>query len=394
MDFLMTAPVKPRFFLMGIGFKQGLSTKKGLDSLFSNHQSKKNRFLDLLASHRIKNVAGQFHGIDLSHVDLTNIDLSGVDLTGANLTSANLSGAKLVGTNLTNAKLIRTILCNANLTDVILTNIVTDRITQLSLQQASNQQWVEAAQKAIDHFEPKWEKLKSIDGFNAFETVLKQLLKNKVTTAEIVEVIKSVIDSPEICRLVFLAAQSADVKCHTHLLTIFNAVQVLARFGKLLDENAPEQEILALAKSLVKQNLLDEATLPLMRHQWSEGRRASNSDGTGPNVNDALKVQLALRHQLATQLNLPFPIKHPMDATEIAGLTNSDKEFAIELINKYSNDQDELVEALIALPVWQLYLERVLGKKINWAELDESQQIAMEVLLRQETEKMVCGTCV
>lgn len=389
MDFIITTPVQPRFFLMGIGFKHGLTTKKGLDSLslFSN-QSKKKKFLDLLASYRAKNVVGQFHGIDLSHADLSNIDLTGIDLTGANLTSANLSGAKLIGTNLTNAKLIRTILCNANLTDVILTGVVTDRITQLSLQQASNQQWLEAAQKAIENFDQKWEKAKSIDGFNAFETVLKQLLKNKVTTVEIVEVIDTALNSPEIGRLVFQAVQGVDVNCYAHLLTTFNTIQVLARFGKLLTNNQTQQ-LLDLAVGLVKQNALDEATLPLMRHQWSEGRRAPNSDGTGPNVFDALKVQLALRYQFTSQLNLPLPAKHPMDAIDVAGLMLSDKEFVLELINNSINDQDEIVEALIALPIWQLYLERVLNIQINWTDLDEAEQITLEEFLRQETKKII-----
>lgn len=314
----MTAPVKPRFFSKESGVRNGWDNHKAIDSIFFT-QSKRQKFLDLLATQRTKNVAGQFHGIDLSHVDLSNVDLTGIDLTGANLTSANLSGAKLIRTNLTNTKLIRTIFCNANLTDVILTGVIIDRITQLSLQEASNQQWVEVAQKTIDDFNQKWEKLKSIDGFNAFETVLKRLLVNNVTTSEIIEVIRSVIHSPEICRLVFLAAQGADANCYAHLLTIFNTVQALARFNKLMGENAGPQKILALAKGMIRQNLLDETTLPIMRHQWSEGRRASNGDGTGPDVNEALQVQLALRHQLAAQLSLPFPIKNSMNATEIAG---------------------------------------------------------------------------
>jgi hypothetical protein len=388
MDFIMTAPVKPRFFWKGSGVKHGLDNHTGLDSLFLT-QSKRQRFLDLLAAQRAKNGPAQFHGIDLSHVDLSNIDLSGVDLTGANLTSANLSGAKLIGTNLTKAKLIRTILCNANLTDVILADIVVDRITQLSLQQASNQQWYEAAQQSIDDFNQKWEKLKSIDGFNAFETVLKRLMANNVTTNEIVEVIESVIRSPEIRRLVFIAAQGADAGCYAHLLTIFNTAQVLARFDKLQSENAPQQEILALAKGMIRQNLLDETTLPVMRHQWSEGRRTCNGEGTGPDVAEALKVQLALRHQLATQLRLPFPIKKPVNSVDVAELNSSDKEFVVDLINKCMKDKDDLIDALIALPIWQLYLERILGKKVAWSDLDEAEQIAMETLLRAETEKVV-----
>jgi|GEM_PF-5950477 len=387
----MTAPVKPRSFSKESGVRNGWDNNKTVvDSIFFT-QSKRQRFLDLLATQRAKNLAGQFHGIDLSNVDLSNVDLTGVDLTGANLTSVNLSGTKLIRTNLTNAKLIRTIFCNANLTDVILTGVIIDRITQLSLQEASNQQWIEVAQKSIDGFNQQWEKLKSIDGFTAFETVLKRLLVNNVTASEIVEVIESVIHSPEICRLVFLAVQGADANCYAHLLTIFNTVQALARFNKLMGENAGSQKILVLAKGMIRQNLLDDTTLPIMRHQWSEGRRVSNGDGTGPNVNDALQVQLALRHQLAAELGLPFPVKDSMNATEIAGLNNSDKEFAIDLIGNYMNDQEELVETLIALPVWQLYLERVLGEKLNWADLDESEHIAIEALLRHETQKIVCA---
>lgn len=424
----MTAPAKPHFFSKGSGLKQGLDKNKGLENIFFT-QSKREKFLDLLATPRTKNVPGQFHGIDLSHADLSHVDLSGTDLTGANLTNTNLTGAKLIGTNLTRAKLIRTIFCNANLAGVIVTDSVIDRTTQLSLQQGLNQQWIEAARKSIAHFDQKWEKLKGIEGFNAFETVLKRLPKNDITTSEIVEVITFVLHSPDICRLVFLAAQGADVRCYAHLLTIFNTAQGLVKFSKLFNShgedatpmhesamtalspnlspasgregrseplrdfhvnaNANQQEILDLALSMIRQNLLDETTLPIMRQQWSEGRRVCNGEGTGPNVNEALEVQLALRHQLAAHLSLPFPIRNPMRATDIAKLNCSDKEFAIDFVHMHMSDQDQIIDALISLPVWQLYLERVLSKKLVQVELDETKQIAVDALLRQETEKIL-----
>jgi len=394
----MTAPVKPRAFLNRSALTQGVDNNQGLENIFFT-QSKQRKFLDLLATQRTKPVTGQFHYIDLSHADLSHVDLSGLDLTGVNLTNANLTGANLTRTNLTKAKLVRTILCNALLADVVLTDAVIDRTTQLSLQQAKNQQWVEAAQKSIDNFNQQWEKLKGVDGFNAFETVLKQLLKNDVTTAEIVEVIAVIIQSADIRDLVFLAAHGVDVNCYAQLLAVFNTIQGLARFGKLLDDNACQQEILNLAKRMATQDLLDEATLPTMRHQWSEGRRACNGEGTGPNFSEALNVQLALRHQLAAQLELPFPIKNPMNAVHIAELNQSDQEFAIDFVTKHLSDQNALIDALTTLPAWQLYLKRILGKKIMLTdldeqldELDEAQQIAQEMRLSHETEKIV-GAC-
>lgn len=387
MDFIITSPIQPRAFFKGSGLRNGGDNSKGLDNIVFIH-SKQKRFLDLLAAQRKKNVPGQLHGIDLSHLDLSNLDLSGIDLTGANLTNTNLSGAKLIGTNLTNATLIRTIFTNATLDRINLTNAVIDRTAQLSLRQAINQRLYEAAQKSIDGFHQKWEKLKGIDGFNAFEAVLKRLnelsLNTGVTMSEIIEVIDSIIKSPEIGRLVFTAAQSADMNCDASLLTIFNTAQGLTKFGKLLSDNAEQKEILALAKSMVRQNLLDEAILPIMRNQWSEGRRSCNGNGTGPKVNEAMKVQLALRQQLASKLQLPAPVKNSLNAIDIAGLTHSDIEFAVDLINKHVNDQEQLIDALIALPLWQLYLERVLKIKI-----DEAHQIDIDALLQLETEKIV-----
>jgi hypothetical protein len=395
MNFSMAPDLKLPLFL---NFKSNIlkikkSNQSGLENFFST-QSKRQRFLEQLANQRIKNIPGQFHGIDLSYVDLSNIDLSDIDLTGANLTSANLSGSKLIRTNLTGAKLSRTIFHNANLTNVILTNVVIDRLTQLAIQQAFNQQWYEAAQKSIAGFNQEWEKLKTVDGFNAFDTVLKRLnessLQSGVTIGEIVEVIEAVVQSPDIRRLIFMTAQGVDVSCYAHLLTVFNTAQGLARFDKLRRTNAAQQEILALAQGMVRQNLLDETTLPIMRQQWSEGRRVCNEEGTGPNIDGALNVQLALRHQLATQLNLPCPIKNPMEFTDSAGLNHSDKEFAVDFIDQYMSDDELIVEALISLPVWQLYLEYVLGKKIIETDLDEPLQIAMDEMLRHETEKMMC----
>lgn len=388
----MTTPVKSRAVLGKSGLRQGEDNNKGLENIFFT-QAKQRKFLDLLATQRTKPVAGQFHYIDLSHADLTHVDLSGLDLTGVNLTNANLTGANLTSTNLAKAKLVRTILCNALLADVDLTDATIDRTTQLSLQQAKNQQWVQAAQKSIKNFNQQWEKIKGMDGFNAFETVLKHLLRNDVTTAEIVEVIAAIVQSADIRDLVFLAAHGVDVHCYAHLLAVFNTIQCLARFGKLLDENACQLKILDLATRMATQNLLDEATLPIMRHQWSEGRRACNGEGTGPNFNEAHNVQLALRHQLAAQLELPFPVKNPKNAVHIAELNQSDKEFAIDFVNKHLCDQSALIDALTTLPAWQLYLKRIFRKKMMWAELDEelneAQKIALETRLSKQTEKVV-----
>lgn len=384
----MTPHIKSRTFEKGLGLKNGGCNNKGLENIFFIH-SKQKKFLDLLASPHKKNVPGQFHDMDLSHIDLSNVDMSGIDLTGANLTNSNLSGAKLNGANLTNATLVRTIFSNTKLVDINLTNAVIDSTTQLSLRQAANQHLYDVAQKSIVGFNQKWDKLKDIDGFNAFEAVLKRLnelsLKNGVTTSELIEVIDSILKSPEICRLVFIAAQSADVNCHASVLTIFNTTQGLTKFGKLLNDNAGQKEILALAKSMVKQNLLDEAILPVMRNQWSEGRRSCNGNGTGPKVSEAMKVQLALRQQLAAPLQLPAPVKNALNAVDVAGLTHSDIEFAIDLINNHVDDQEQLIDALIALPSWQLYLERVL--KIKIVQMDNDDDI--DVLLQQETEKIV-----
>jgi hypothetical protein len=257
---------------------------------------------------------------------------------------------------------------------------------RLITQQAFNEQWYEAAQQSIPGFNQEWERLKTVDGFNAFETVLKRLnessLQSNVTVAEIVEVIEAVVQSPDIRRLILIAAQG-DVNCYAHLLTAFNTAQGLARFDKLRRTHAAPQEMLALAQGMVRQNLLDETTLPIMRQQWLEGRRGCNEEGTGPDINGALNVQLALRHQLAQQLNLPCPIKNPLSVTHKAGVNHSDKALAIELINQYMNDDEQIVEALIALPVWQIYLERLLGKQMFEDDSDE--------VLRNETGKIIAA---
>ncbi|MCD6026264.1 MAG: pentapeptide repeat protein [Solimicrobium sp.] len=374
------------------GSGNGGDNKDVLENIFFT-QSKQQNFLDLLATHRARNSIGQFHGIDLSHVDLSNVDLTGVDLTGANLTNANLTGAKLISANLSNARLIRTVLCNANLTDAILTNVIIDRATRIALQQSSNQHWFDRVHETIDDFNQKWEKLKEVDGFNAFETMLKRLndwdLKDSIPMSDIIEVISSVINSPAICRLVFSAARGTIFSCQAYLLTLFNNIQGLTRFSKLLSDNAPQGVLLALAKGMVRQNLLGEATLPVMRNQWSERRREGNGEGTGPNVIDALSVQLALRHQLAEKLNLPFTISNPLDAADIAKLNNSDKEFAIDFVNKHLSDRMNVIAMLIAMPVWQFYLEHTSGKKIAQREGNTLSQTDIDTLLRQETEKIM-----
>ena len=110
---------------------------------------------------------------------------------------------------------------------------------------------------------------------------------------------------------------------------------------------------------------LDEVTTRVMRQQWQEGRRSANTTGTGPNTSEALEVQLALRHQLGAELNLPFPVNNPIYSTGIAQLNDADKAFAVQYVNNVINDKDQLTDALVAQPIWRLYLESILAEQIS-----------------------------
>lgn len=244
----------------------------------------------------------------------------------------------------------------------------------------------------IDDLVALWPMLHQEHGFNTFESLLLRLeeheLQAMVIPQHVVEVIDEVISSTEVRQWIVEATAEADQDCHDRVLLIFNTIQALARASVLQRNRARESAILALALGMVKQALLDEVVPHVMEKQWLEKRdasqplgednrrRLSNAQGSGPNINEALEVQLALRDQLASTLSLPFPIQGTL-YTEIANLNESDRAFAVQYVEAWISDKDKLLNSLLAQRVWTHYLKQRFAHEI--AEITENYAQKMEM---------------
>ena len=240
-------------------------------------------------------------------------------------------------------------------------------------------------QEEMTSFKIAWSALKHEPYYASFESLLRRLgeheLKNSVLPTDVADVIMEVLQSPRVRTQIFEMAQSADQDCHDRPLSIFNTVQSLARLSRLQREGASIKDILNLAEGILKMALLDEVTPKIMTKQWREARRSANEAGNGPDVAEALEVQLALRYTLAETLNLPFKIGQPL-YTDMAGLTVKDKRLAVDYVEKTLSDLTKKIERLASMPIIASYMhdlcyddaEKIKNKYETLQEVLEDEQ--------------------
>ncbi len=213
-----------------------------------------------------------------------------------------------------------------------------------------------------------WHTVEDEAHFESFKHLLLRLsqkaLKKSMHAPDVVELIKEVIESPSTRQQVFELAQAANQDCHDRPLSIFSTAQSFALFSKLQRENAPVATLVNLAQGIVKIRLLDQAAIHVMQKQWTEGRRSSNMENNGPNMREALEVQLELHRVLADVLDLPVKIQ-PLHSVAIANLNDSDKAFAVKHVQDIMIDIDRNIQALIAVPVWATYIKDVYKAEIE-----------------------------
>lgn len=258
--------------------------------------------------------------------------------------------------------------------------------------------WCQQAGLTLDDLDSQWENLKEEDNFDEFATLLVRLtdplLKNKVSAADVMEVIQSVIASPETRRLIFDESQSAAANCLERPLSLFNTIQGLARFNRLEKQGASPQDLFTLAKGLLKQTLLDEATFLVMTQQWTERRLGGNEDNAGPDTSEALEYQMALRKELETELGLPCPV-NPLFATTYVHLTTNDINIARNRVNEVMKSEERLTQALLNQPFWTQYLRRVYAKEFTEIDtnlMDKEDALSKENKARPMPEQVYTDT--
>lgn len=268
---------------------------------------------------------------------------------------------------------------------------------------STEEYWLRRAAKPehdIVRFREDWQRLKGEGGFNAFMSLLKRLsgkgLQNRIQASQVVEVMEEILFSSTLRAWIFEQAREADGDCHDRPLAIFYTIQFLARFGKLQREGTGIHAVIELAQGMLKIALLEEVALRVMRKQWEEGRRTSNAQEMGPNMGEALEMQLALSYQLGQELALPFQLPKPLYAQEIAQLNANDMKFALDYVNATMDDLPRQREGLIAQPVWILFLlsdaafaQEIEGIKQFYIEKMNELEMGKDVLHREQADELM-----
>ena len=248
---------------------------------------------------------------------------------------------------------------------------------------ASLEKWYRKAGKTpqqLVELNQIWQDLRTEVGFDQFQTLLERMAEDVlckvVKPQQVVDIIDEVVQAPAIRPILFSAAFEAAQDCHDRVLLIFDNIRALAKASALQRTGASDKEILEFAIGMVKQALLDEAVPRIMNQQWKDNRRhgnheldgtgaiANNGRGSGPNMREALEVQLALRHQLGQTLNLPFLVDG-MLFERCAGLNKDDKRLAMKYVEMEIKNQNGLIERLVAQPMWTHFIIQRFAEEIQ-----------------------------
>jgi Ca2+-binding RTX toxin-like protein len=263
----------------------------------------------------------------------------------------------------------------ATLPDWVATVAVVSRNRPIEPAASPFEYWLRQGGKTAAEIAPldaDWTRVRASPGGSAFEAMLRRIAEPAVRAqikhpAQVVEVIEEVLQSSQARHMIFAAARDADCDCHDRPLVRFNDIQIMARGSLLLRNGRDETALLELVRGAYRQSLLDETVMVVMRKQWGEPidprlplsaanrRRQSNAAGDGPNVAEALEVQLALRHYLGRALNLPFAAGGLYIG--IAALNIDDLKFALRHVGKRFADLGAMVDGVLAQPLWRQFLE-------------------------------------
>lgn len=266
-----------------------------------------------------------------------------------------------------------------------LTELIT---TVMDYQRRAGVAELPALQRAL-----RWSTLEHEEDCTLFGVLLKRLsehvLAERVTPAHVVDVIDEAAASKETRQCLFEATFEADRDCHDRVLLIFNTMQALARASQLQRDAAPHEEMVKLAQGMLKQALLDEMVPKVMHKQWTENRRAgndvidpetghiaNNGRGTGPNLQEALEVQLALRERLAEALHLPFPVTGLYTTAPITSLSEQDINDVANAVKEAMANKANVIRGLVEQPVWRHYLATRYVDELNERLQNVQSQIA------------------
>ncbi|MFA5489993.1 MAG: hypothetical protein WC284_12355, partial [Candidimonas sp.] len=82
-----------------------------------------------------------------------------------------------------------------------------------------------------------------------------------------------------------------------------------------------------------------------------------NRENPGPNLSEALEVQLELRRALGDELGLPFAANSRY-SEGMAQLNDSDKQFVTQFVQARMADMDSRISGLISIPMWAFYVKQ------------------------------------
>ncbi len=251
--------------------------------------------------------------------------------------------------------------------------------------------WLQRAGRTprqIERFQQALEGLRQENHFTTFETFINRLrddpIRYYVQPETVAQILEEVLRSPRTRTLILSETFDASQDCTDRISLIFNNVQYLAAASCLSHENANnpqalDQALLGLSDDTLRNAHLAHAALAVIRHRWSNNRDAGLDTSVKPNYNEALEVELALRHHLCEELGQAF--RASIFYLRIANLNENDINFARNYMRQALADPQIRIEGLIAQPAWRNHLISQIS------EIEDINQTAMQKMVELDEAK-------
>ena len=206
-------------------------------------------------------------------------------------------------------------------------------IEHSALSEVIHQCYIQAKQPYSDELKAKWNAIVTdaqkqdetciqVNSFLQFiEKISLECIPKYFAAEEVITLLEVAIKDHALRTELFQLAQEGIANCKDNRVITFNNMQLSAKCLELLENNTDKDKtaaLISLLKGQYRQHMLAGFTEKFMIERWRALGHAISADGTpldkdgnktAQHLNEAIEIELALRHLLADRLKLPFPIK-------------------------------------------------------------------------------------
>lgn len=207
-------------------------------------------------------------------------------------------------------------------------------IEHSALSEVIHQCYIKAKQPYSDELKAQWNTI-AIDAQNQgekariqvnsflqfIEKISLECIPQYCAAEEVIAVLEVAVKDHTLRTELFQLAQEGIENCADNRVITFNNMQLSAKCMALLENNSAKDKtaaLISLLKGQHRQHMLTAFTEKFLIERWQALGHRTSADGipldangrkTNLHLNEALEIELALRHLLADRVELPFPIK-------------------------------------------------------------------------------------